>query len=73
MCRNRKPSFAPHSGDDLGIATAIKLCLPQQIGTAVSSASLDCAAIDMWLYDESHRKNFRMDTGSFETRVYNAF
>jgi len=73
MCRDLGLDFAPHSGDDFGIATAIKLGLPLLIGAAVSAAPLICAAKDMWLLDGAHRKKFRTGTGHFDTRVYKLF
>ena len=73
MCRDLGLDFAPHSGDDFGIATAIKLGLPLLIGAAVSGAPLICAAKDMWLHDDSPRKKFKTGTGSFDTRVYKVF
>lgn len=63
----------PHSGDDFGIATAIRLGLPLLIGAAVSGAPLICAARDMWLEDGAPEKKFRTGTGSFDTRVYKVF
>ncbi|MFZ9461882.1 MAG: hypothetical protein ACO28N_08975, partial [Opitutales bacterium] len=38
MCKDLKLDFAPHSGDDYGIATAIKTGLPLLIGAASSAA-----------------------------------
>ena len=73
MCRDLKLDFAPHSGDDYGIATPIKLGLPLLIGAAVSGAPLICAAKDMWLNDESPQKKFQTGTGFFDTRVYKVF
>jgi hypothetical protein len=77
MCRDLKQSrgldFEPHSGDDFGIATAIKLGLPLLIGAAVSAAPLICAAKDMWLSDDSPAKKFTTGTGHFDTRVYKVF
>ncbi len=61
MTRDLGLDFAPHSGDDFGIATAIKLGLPLLIGAASSAAPLICAAKAMWLTD------------SFDTRVYKLF
>ena len=37
MCKDLKLDFAPHSGDDYGIATAIKTGLPLLIGAASSA------------------------------------
>ena len=73
MCRDLGLDFAPHSGDDFGIATAIKLGLPLLIGAAVSSAPLICAAKDMWLFDDAPGKKFSTGTGRFDTRVYKVF
>jgi dihydrodipicolinate synthase/N-acetylneuraminate lyase len=64
MCRDLGLAFSPHSGDDFGIATAIKLGLPLLIGAAVSGAPLICAAKKMWLTDAA---------GRFDTRVYKVF
>jgi hypothetical protein len=73
MCRDLKLNFAPHSGDDFGLATAIKLGLPLLIGAAVSGAPLICAAKDMWLYDGTPGKVFPAGGGRFDTRVYKVF
>ena len=73
MCHALKLDFAPHSGDDFGIATAIKLGLPLLIGAAVSGAPLICAAKDMWLIDDARQKVFKTGTGRFDTRVYKVF
>ncbi|MEP6667994.1 MAG: hypothetical protein ABJF10_02510 [Chthoniobacter sp.] len=73
MCRDLGLDFAPHSGDDFGIATAIKLGLPLLIGAAVSGAPLICAAKDMWLLDGVAGKKFPTGTGRFDTRVYKLF
>ena len=77
MCRDLKQSsgldFSPHSGDDFGIATAIKLGLPLLIGAAVSAAPLICAAKDMWLNDGAPAKKFPTGAGRFDTRVYKLF
>ena len=73
MCRDLGLDFAPHSGDDFGIATAIKLGLPLLIGAAVSAAPLICAAKDLWLHDGSAQKKFPTGTGCFDTRVYKVF
>ncbi len=48
MCRDLGLDFAPHSGDDYGIATAIRLGLPLLIGAGVSACPLICAAKKMW-------------------------
>lgn len=73
MCRELQLDFAPHSGDDFGIATAIRLGLPLLIGAAVSGAPLICAARDLWLEDGAPGKKFPTGTGSFDTRVYKVF
>jgi hypothetical protein len=73
MCKDLKLDFSPHSGDDFGIATAIKLGLPLLIGAASSAAPLICAAKDMWLEDGAPSKVFRTGTGRFDTRVYKLF
>ncbi len=75
MCRDLGLDFAPHSGDDFGIATAIKLGLPLLIGAASSAAPLICAAKDMWLADDAPGKRFPTGAGSgrFDTRVYKLF
>lgn len=73
MWRDLGLAFAPHSGDDFGIATAIKLGLPLLIGAAVSGAPLICAAKDMWLNDDSPQKKFPTGTRRFDTRVYKVF
>jgi len=73
MCRDLGLDFSPHSGDDFGIATAIKLGLPLLIGAAVSGAPLICAAKDMWLNDGAPGKKFPTGTGRFDTRVYKLF
>jgi hypothetical protein len=73
MCRDLKLDFAPHSGDDFGIATAIKTGLPLLIGAASSAAPLICAAKDMWLDDDAPGKRFHTGTGRFDARVYKLF
>lgn len=73
MVRGLKLDFTPHSGDDFGIATAIRLGLPLLIGAASSAAPLICAAMDMWLNDAAARKRYRTGTGHFDTRVYKLF
>lgn len=65
--------FAPHSGDDYGIASAIKMGLPLLIGAGVSACPLICAAKDMWLLDSVAGKRFKTGTGRFDTRVYKLF
>jgi len=73
MCRDLRLDFVPHSGDDFGIATAIKLGLPLLIGAAVTGAPLICAAKDMWLLDSAPGKKFPTGAGGFDTRVYKLF
>jgi hypothetical protein len=73
MCRGLNLPFAPHSGDDYGIATAIRLGLPLLIGAGVSACPLICAARDMWLLDSVADKKFKTGTGRFDTRVYKLF
>lgn len=73
MCKGLGLNFAPHSGDDYGIATAIKLGLPLLIGAGVSACPLICAAKDMWLRDGAPGKVFAAGNGAFDTRVYKLF
>ena len=75
MCRDLELDFAPHSGDDYGIATAIRLGLPLLIGAGVSACPLICAARDMWLADSVDGKAFPTAAGEdhFDTRVYKLF
>jgi hypothetical protein len=73
MCKGLNLPFSPHSGDDYGIATAIKLGLPLLIGAGVSACPLICAARDMWLLDSVADKRFKTGTGRFDTRVYKLF
>lgn len=73
MTRDLGLDFAPHSGDDFGIPTAVKLGLPLLIGAASSAAPLICAAKDLWLTDDSPAKKFPTGTGRFDTRVYKLF
>lgn len=61
MCRDLGLPFAPHSGDDFGIASAIKMGLPLLIGAGVSACPLICAAKQMW------------QTTPLDTRVYKVF
>ncbi len=61
MCRDLNLNFAPHSGDDFGIASAIKMGLPLLIGAGVSACPLICAARKLWLEE------------SFDSRVYKLF
>ena len=73
MCKGLKLPFAPHSGDDYGIPTAIRLGLPLLIGAGVSACPLISAARDMWLLDSVADKKFKTGTGRFDTRVYKLF
>lgn len=73
MCRDLQLDFQPHSGDDFGIATAVKIGRPSLIGAASSAAPLICAAKDMWLDDNAPNKRFVTGTGRFDTRVYKLF
>jgi hypothetical protein len=73
MCKGLNLPFAPHSGDDYGIATAIRLGLPLLIGAGVSACPLIAAARDMWLLDSVADKKFKTGTGRFDTRVYKLF
>ena len=73
LCRGLHLNFIPHSGDDFGIATAIKMGLPLLIGAAASGAPLICAAKDMWLNDDAPQKKFKTGTGRFDPRVYKVF
>ncbi|SKA86020.1 hypothetical protein SAMN02745166_01236 [Prosthecobacter debontii] len=73
MCKDLKLPFAPHSGDDYGIPTAIRLGLPLLIGAGVSACPLICAARDMWLLDSVADKKFKTGSGRFDTRVYKLF
>ncbi|MCU0720570.1 MAG: hypothetical protein MUC83_12750 [Pirellula sp.] len=73
MCRDLVLEFSPHSGDDFGIATAIKIGMPLLIGAASSSSPLICAAKDMWLDNNVAGKKFPTRHGQFDTRVYKLF
>lgn len=73
MCRSTQLDFLPHSGDDYGIATAIKLGLPLLIGAASSAAPLICAAKDMWLDESAPLKRHKGGGPGFDTRVYKVF
>ena len=61
MCRDLGLDFAPHSGDDFGIASAIRMGLPLLIGAGVSACPLICAAKKYWRQDD------------FDSRVYKLF
>ncbi len=75
MCRDLGLDFTPHSGDDFGIASAIKVGQPLLIGAGVSACPLICAARDMWLYDSAVGKTHPTGQGGdhFDTRVYKLF
>lgn len=61
MCRDLGLNFAPHSGDDFGIASAIKMGLPLLIGAGVSACPLICTAKKLW------------SSAPLDTRVYKLF
>ena len=61
MCRDLGLDFVPHSGDDFGIASAIRMGLPLLIGAGVSACPLICAAKKYWRKDD------------FDARVYKLF
>ena len=61
MCRDLELDFVPHSGDDFGIASAIRMGLPLLIGAGVSACPLICAAKKFWRQDD------------FDSRVYKLF
>ncbi len=61
MCRDLQLDFVPHSGDDFGIASAIRMGLPLLIGAGVSACPLICAAKKYWQGD------------AFDSRVYKLF
>lgn len=61
MCRDLNLDFSPHSGDDFGIASAIKMGLPLLIGAGVSACPIICEARKRWL------------TPNFDPRVYKLF
>jgi len=61
MCRDLGLDFVPHSGDDFGIASAIRMGLPLLIGAGVSACPLICAAKKYWRTDD------------FDSRVYKLF
>ncbi|PAW62981.1 MAG: hypothetical protein B9S36_05605 [Verrucomicrobiia bacterium Tous-C2TDCM] len=60
MCRDLKLDFAPHSGDDFGIASAIKMGLPLLIGAGVSACPLICEAKRMWTCDPLDTRVFKL-------------
>ena len=61
MCRDLGLDFVPHSGDDFGIASAIRMGLPLLIGAGVSACPLICAAKKYWMIDD------------FDSRIYKLF
>jgi dihydrodipicolinate synthase/N-acetylneuraminate lyase len=61
MCRDLGLNFVPHSGDDFGISSAIKMGLPLLIGAGVSACPLICAALKYWREE------------NFDSRVYKLF
>jgi hypothetical protein len=61
MTRDLGLNFVPHSGDDFGIASAIRMGLPLLIGAGVSACPLICAAKKLW------------QTEHFDARVYKLF
>lgn len=61
MCRDLGLDFVPHSGDDFGIASAIRMGLPMLIGAGVSACPLICAAMKYWKKE------------AFDSRVYKLF
>ena len=61
MCRDLGLDFVPHSGDDFGIASAIRMGLPLLIGAGVSACPLICAAKKYWMKDD------------FDSRIYKLF
>lgn len=64
MAKDLRLDFVPHSGDDFGLATAIKLGLPLLVGAGASAAPLLCAALSMWRSDSA---------GRFDARIYKLF
>jgi len=62
MCRDQKVDFSPHSGDDFGIATAIKLGCPLLIGAAVSAAPLIQRARDSGMFKANIRAGAAAET-----------
>ncbi len=60
MCRDQKLNFSPHSGDDFGIASAIKVGLPLLIGAGVSACPLICAATRFWQADTFDSRVFKL-------------
>ncbi len=70
MSRDLGLDFTPHSGDDYGLATAIKMGLPLLVGAGASAAPLLCAALDLWRSNAAPAKRFPTACGDFDTRVY---
>lgn len=64
LARDLGADFKPHSGDDYGLATAVRLGLPLLVGAGASAAPLLCAAVSMW---------HAAPDGGFDTRVYKLF
>ena len=64
MAKDLRLSFTPHSGDDFGLATGVKMGLPLLVGAGATAAPLLCAAIAMWQRDAA---------GCFDSRVYKLF
>jgi len=60
MCRDLGLNFSPHSGDDYGIASAIKMGLPLLIGAGVSACPLICAAKKMWTTEPLDTRVFKL-------------
>lgn len=63
MARGLGLDFVPHSGDDFGLATSIKMGLPLLVGAGASAAPLICGAVAMW----------RGKGGRVDPRVYKLF
>jgi hypothetical protein len=63
MSRGLQLDFVPHSGDDFGLPTAIRMGLPLLVGAGASAAPLICAALAMW----------RAHGGRVDPRVYKLF
>ena len=61
MTRDLNLEFVPHSGDDFGISSAIRMGLPLLIGAGVSACPLVCAAKKYWRGED------------FDSRVYKLF
>jgi dihydrodipicolinate synthase/N-acetylneuraminate lyase len=61
MSRDLRLDFVPHSGDDFGIASAIKMGFPLLIGAGATACPLICAAKMLWT------------ASPLDTRVYKLF